>query len=259
MTVPGPEFGQDPAIADWVGERLTGEMGQVTGTVPAGFAAYARILHPIADHVRPASWADVAAAAGTQVHPLAQWHTMARRIPGTPRWWDELEPEEGNLHPTQLRALLSVLRNHTRTPDHCWFCLWIGYGWIHGSPSIAVLDFHDDRSVTEQKIPPAYPPQWLSRAIQVRHPSREYLLGKGPLDAALGIGCQISATWFDAQSPNVFWPDDHQWCVATEIDFDSTLVAGSDALIEELVRTPLLETFRIRPEDSLQHSADRIN
>ena len=74
-----------------------------------------------------------------------------------------------------------------------------------------------------------------------------------------GIGYRITDSWFDAQSPNLFWPDDRQWCVATEIDFDSTLVAGSDALIDELMHTPLLETLPIQPGDSLQITADRIN
>jgi hypothetical protein len=44
-----------------------------------------------------------------------------------------------------------------------------------------------------------------------------------------------------------------------EIDFDSTLVAGSDALIDDLLHTSLLETFRLGPGDSLMSNADRIN
>lgn len=79
------------------------------------------------------------------------------------------------------------------------------------------------------------------------------------MEAALGVGHHVSESWFDAQSPNVFWPEDRQWCVATEIDVDSTLVAGSDALVEELMHNPLLETVRIGPDDSLRSNADRIN
>jgi hypothetical protein len=259
VTVSGPTFGQDPAAASWVGERLTDEIGHVTATVPAGFEAYARILHSAGDDGQPISWADVAAAAGTQVHPLVQWHKMTRQRPGKQEWWHELGPEEGNLPADQLDVLLRVLRRHTTTPDDCWFCLWVGYGWIRGSPSAAYIGFHDGGSVTERDVPPAYPQPWLDRALWVRHPDREYLLGRGPLEAALGVGQHVTESWFSAQSPNLFWPDDRRWCVATEIDFDSTLVAGSDALVDDLIRTPLLEAFRVGPGDSLRSNADRIN
>lgn len=40
-----------------------------------------------------------------------------------------------------------------------------------------------------------------------------------------------------AHSPSILWPDDHGWAIATEIDFDSTLVAGTRALVRELART----------------------
>jgi hypothetical protein len=33
------------------------------------------------------------------------------------------------------------------------------------------------------------------------------------------------------RSPNQWWPQDRAWCVASEIDLDSTLVAGSQDLV----------------------------
>ncbi len=38
--------------------------------------------------------------------------------------------------------------------------------------------------------------------------------------------------------------DDHAWCVATEIDFEFTYVAGSVALIDELLTHP---EFKVQP------------
>lgn len=38
-----------------------------------------------------------------------------------------------------------------------------------------------------------------------------------------------------------WWPDDHAWCVANEIDFDFTCVGGSPALIDDLLRLADLE------------------
>lgn len=63
------------------------------------------------------------------------------------------------------------------------------------------------------------------------------------------------APWVDevmwAQSPSILWPDDHAWVLATEIDFDSTLVAGTTALVRELQQTPGLEVMPIRTDADL--------
>lgn len=71
------------------------------------------------------------------------------------------------------------------------------------------------------------------------------------------------APWVDevmwAQSPSILWPEDHSWVLATEIDFDSTLIAGTTALIHELVHTPGLEVLPIRPNADLTWDGDVPN
>ena len=62
-----------------------------------------------------------------------------------------------------------------------------------------------------------------------------------------------------AQSPSILWPEDHSWVLATEIDFDSTLVAGTAALIRELVQTPGLEVLPIRTDADLRWEGDVLN
>ncbi|WP_327045800.1 hypothetical protein OG320_29665 [Microbispora sp. NBC_01189] len=47
------------------------------------------------------------------------------------------------------------------------------------------------------------------------------------------------------QSPSLFWPADRAWCVATEIDFDSTFVGGSTAAIGAVLTAPMLEAWPI--------------
>ena len=61
------------------------------------------------------------------------------------------------------------------------------------------------------------------------------------------------------KSPNIFWPADRAWCVASEIDFDSTLVGGSEKLITTLVEDPPLGAWQARPADSLAFDADLVN
>jgi hypothetical protein len=62
-----------------------------------------------------------------------------------------------------------------------------------------------------------------------------------------------------AQSPSIVWPEDHSWVLATEIDFDSTLVAGTTKLIQELVQMPGLEVLSIRTDADLTSEGDRLN
>jgi hypothetical protein len=52
------------------------------------------------------------------------------------------------------------------------------------------------------------------------------------------------------------WPADHSWLVATEIDFDSTLVGGPQVLIDALVASAELEVLQI---DADAQYEDEIN
>ena len=61
------------------------------------------------------------------------------------------------------------------------------------------------------------------------------------------------------EAPNLIWPEDTSWLVASEVDFDSTLVGGSKELIEAIVESPELEAWRLEPTDSLAADADKIN
>jgi hypothetical protein len=66
-------------------------------------------------------------------------------------------------------------------------------------------------------------PQWLDAGC-VHLPQRDYLLFEGPLEAATELGWNMQGGGFVPQSPNLFWPDDHAWCVASEIDLFCTPV-----------------------------------
>ncbi len=90
----------------------------------------------------------------------------------------------------------------------------------------------------------------------LRSSGRDYHLFGGPVDAATRIGHWITKEWFDAQSPSIFWPEDHSWCVATEVDADTTLVGGSRDLIAEVTNSSLLEALLIGRGASQQ---DTIN
>jgi hypothetical protein len=60
-------------------------------------------------------------------------------------------------------------------------------------------------------------------------------------------------------SCNLWWPADHAWCVATEIDLDSTYVGGSEACIEELLANSELEVARLDGAAGVTADSDTLN
>jgi hypothetical protein len=249
MDTPGLQAANDLSAAKWVAARLGGAFGAVTRTVPGNYPAYARICHPALDETGAfVTWTQVAEETGRRPHPLMQWHALIGSSDAVNPHsidWPGSNPTRGNLEPEALAPLCDVLGQHTETPQECYFCLWEGYGWMHGT-------YRQTFMGTKQVISPSLPQEVLD-ADRVQHPSRTYLLLTGILSTAM----QLTETV--GQSPNIFWPADRAWCVASEIDFDSTLVAGSEELINALLDDPVLDAWRVRPTDSLAYDADVIN
>lgn len=61
------------------------------------------------------------------------------------------------------------------------------------------------------------------------------------------------------QSANRIWPPDHNWFIATDIDLDSTLVAGPSSLADALLADERLETYELNYDDELTLWSDSIN
>lgn len=245
----------DAATAAWIAPRLAGEFGAVTRTVPTGYPAYARICHPARDgDGAPTAWSTVAQVTGRWAHPLMQWHALV----GSPdlvkvraSLWPGDNPSRGHLAPAVLGPLCDLLARHTTTPRDCFFCLW--EGWGGSGDSWLPVAAHSPHYPSHMQTPAE------SGRARVHHPGRDYLLLAGPLDAALQIGARPRPGWFYPQSPNLLWPADRAWCVATEIDFDSTLVGGTVELVRAILRAPVLDSWLVAPGDSLASNADLIN
>jgi hypothetical protein len=226
----GTEFGwlRDVSPAAWIGPRLHPFAQDIGSVMPEGFAAYARLFHPVeVDRDRRERWSDVAARNGRIVHSEMQFHMVAAPRGQTPSvdYNRSNQPRIGTLHLEQRRILVEHLRSATTTPDRCWFAMWEGFGGL------------SDGDVRER----------------VELPNRNYLFYTGAIDRALG-----SPHLFD-QSPNLWWPDDRAWFVATEIDFDSTFVGGDDRVIAALVTDKRLEALPIALSARADAAADRVN
>jgi hypothetical protein len=217
----------------WIKPRLKGEFGVVTLQVPEGFEAYARIFHPAADsECEQIRWADAAKTHGKVAHREMQWHALVSSTDAV------RDPQLGAMDLDELEGLCEILVDHTSKPGNCFFGLCEIWSWVD-----EVL------SGMEGKRGRLCRPRRLKLPLE-----RNYVVIQGPLAAI----SQISHGPY-RYAPSLIWPADHMWLVASEVDFDSTLVGGSAELIEEIVNSPELEAWRVKPTDSLTADGDKIN
>ena len=252
----------DVSVGAWIAPRLCGFGGLVCCVVPMGFAGYARVLHPPADETGAlTSWARVCGLTGRVAHPLMQWHAISTAPEAVAQTgsssWRGGDPEVGNLPPGALADVLEVLAGFTVDPGDCYHAVWDGWGWLHGGGATQILT----GPPTRDRIPSlrGRMPEEALAGPRLSHPGRDYLLFQGPLRAAMNIGHQVTADWRLPQSPSLLWPADRSWLLATEIDFDSTLVGGSAELVEQLLRAARLEAWPVGIDGDLTINGDRIN
>ena len=250
--------------ADWIAPRLGGDFGAITRFAPSGYAAYARLCHPVEDaHGEQVSWSQVATVTDRHAHPTMQWHALIGSAdpshPGSDLWPGR-NPALGTLEPGTLGLLCEVLAAHTSTPEDCRFALWEGWGWIDGGPVAAVSASRSGarRPTVRGSIPAGLEEQQLA-GPRIRHPGRDYLLFQGSLDTIDQCGRHDTGIGVGLQSPNLFWPTDRAWFVATEVDLDSTIIAGSPRLISAILASPGLDAWPVQPNDSVAANADTIN
>jgi hypothetical protein len=224
--VPAP----DAQPAEWIADALRDFAKSVLSLVPGGFDAYVRVFHPARMRSgEPVTWADIADANARQAHPGMQLNALT----GIESIYDpqpgvfEIAPEVGQLERDLARALADTLRPHTTTHDRCFFGVWCGFGGLRD----------DVRSA----------PTFVT-------PGREYHLMTGPIEAA-AERVEVPPT---RRSPNLWWPADRAWCVATEIDLNSTYVGCSNACREDLLALDV-EAFEIDPATGLTSRSDLRN
>jgi len=218
---PGLGICDDVRPAAWLEVGLRpwdqNQLLRISSLVPEGFAAYGRILHAAGSALGEGvvRWSDIATThdrvldAQTRFNELVGWDLADDRQPP----WPWQQPDPGSLTPDECHAVADVLARHTSTPNRGWFCLWEGYGW------------------TELPAPGMGPPR-----VRLEH--RDCLLFEGAVSAAAAFR---SGPWF--QSPTLWWPDDHAWVVASELDIFSTYVAASGDCLAELIADPRLEVL----------------
>ena len=234
----------DLAPATWVQAAMPDFGGPLCGSIlPGGFEAYARILHPAKTRDGWIPWRDVAAWSGAPLEPLSQWEEICRPdLPSHERPF-HVEPWEGSLGPARRAVLTALLAPATTTPDDVWFCFWYGYGAFHAGSISAVFASTDPNASAPAPPTPAIDADTLPT---LRLPHREYYVFRGPIDRVDEAGVDISWSTFEHDDgPNLWWPTDRAWFVASEIDLVSTYVGGNAELVRTIVASPDLEAFEV--------------
>lgn len=253
---PRLRLAQDVAAAAWLAET-TLEHGEAHSFIPACFAAYAQILHPAETPAEePVTWRAIADWLEIPLLPGAWFQDLdelaEQRAQGDRPWTQE--PMLGDIPDAILGRLTPVLIHHTSS-RHGWFCLWAGWGSLTGSMSMSVSWPVDNPpppgTPSLFHAEPALGPE-IVKGPKVHLPTRDYFLFEGPIDAAGELGAEVS--WrpggkhtFERQTPSLWWPDDHAWCAANEIEASFTCIGGTRELIDELLEHPDLEVLELDP------------
>jgi len=225
----------DTSSAEWIVSGLQGFAESVLSLVPPGFTSYVRIFHPAyrrdGDQLVCVRWSEIAAANGREYHAAMQlpsltgsWDSYTSGRPGV----FDSPPRDGSLPEELIAPLSELLAAHTGTEDRAWFAFWEGFGAIR--PEVAA-------------------------APRFETIGRKYHLLGGPVSAASESG--ETTPWH--QSPNLWWPEDHAWCVATEIDLNTTYVGCSEQAAVAIVGQDALEALEVDPAAGIAFDSDERN
>lgn len=244
----GLTFLTDVSAARWVEEGLGPRFGRVEALIPQGFAAYARLFHAArTQDGRRVRWSEVAAWAGRTAHPLMEFDRISAPVAGVGRgeapWL--YPPPEDSLGDDEAMGLADSLADFTDASPRCFFAVWEGYGQF--SPGGTFI-------LTTSGGIPLSPPGEVLTAQQIKGVHRNYLLYQGQLS---GIRSFLERFW--GTGPNLWWPEDRSWCVATELDLNFTYIGGSEACIEALLDYPWLEAMPATLDDPVGFRSDTIN
>lgn len=209
--------------------------------------------------------------------------------------WRYADPPFGDLDADVVAVIAGILARHTATPDDGHVALWEGSGGLVGhmgeGPSRAFFQIgdatspelarHNDMLGTSFKDrfnnvfrKETWQEGILSREIstgpRLELPFRDHVLFRGGVAELADPDWVLHVPWRDriaethgfeptAHAPSLVWPADHAWALVTEVDFDSTVVAGSADLVHALCADPRLEAYAIAEDTVLSDDADDQN
>ena len=136
-------------------------------------------------------------------------------------------PDQGKLPAAVSLPLRTILAPHTDCRG-VWLAVWQGYGWDYKN-LVPVTGF-------------------------IETGQREWDLFRAPLDL-------MELPFYEGvnQTANMVWSDDRSWCLASEIDLNTTYIGGPAPLIEGLLAADDLEVWPAQLDDDVTIDADTLN
>lgn len=227
---------------------------------------------------RSTTWRSLARELGVTWHPLVQWESIVRASGEDGRWngvpgldgWRYGDPMTGSPGTPAFATIARVLERHTGTPDAGQAAVWEGHGGLFSNDGVSVLRWFADDEVESERDsdaePSAAPPLGpeVDAGPRLELPARSHVL----FDA--GVGELTDDSWPErapwtrdagpwSVTPSLVWPDDRAWVLVGEVDYDSTIVAGSAELVAQLLDTPGLEVEEIPEGADLSSTGDVLN
>lgn len=243
----------DALRGGWLVERA-GRWATVGGVVGTSFDAYVRLLHPVHAHRFGADtldepgvlrevehtrwpWAEVARRNSRVMHPLVQWSRISDgdRSRDWADGWRVDQSDDGWFDPEDLAVLTIHLRTATRTPED----LVVG-AWDETSARARRLMHWPGRDMWlfRSSLSELADPTWARRTVP---------------------GWESTRYGQEGPRASMIWPEDHAWVVASEEDWDSTIVAGSRALVDSVLANDHFEAFEVHEDDDLSWDGDLLN
>ncbi len=192
------------ASTRWIDQACSGECGTVGALVPNHYEGLLRVFAPA---------------------PCDGWWSAYRDI---------------------FEVVASVGERHTSSPDEAWFAVWEGHGFDNIARRVAWRDAPADEAEQyarddarqrlrdeDQRRESAIRAE-LDQTARFDRPGRTYYLSTGPVRAVTASRYPDAPDW---RNPDLFWPDDRRWFVATDVDFWSLYIGGSSSFISEIAES----------------------
>jgi len=212
--------------------------------------------------------------------------------------WRYNQPLTGDAPAGLVCSLAAVLVRHTTTPDAGFAAVWEGFGGLLGhvgvGPSRGFYQITEDGAGADPTLArhnsmlgsatrdvfnrvfrrPTWQEGILSREIseapRLQLPDRGFVLFHAGVAEFADPDWALAAPWRDleaerhgfapdAHAPGILWPEDRSWVSVTEVDFDSTIVGGTRALIDDLVADERLEALALDADADLTWDGDEVN
>jgi len=214
----------DTSPTDWARRRQSGDVYRVDFQVPAGFDKYCRIFHRAYDEQGGyvARWSHYAQTVGIALEKDTHWYEIVHRDPSLSGCF----PEEGSLDEVSSKAFLNVV-NRALAPEACIYAgYWEGIAPMH-IPGVS------------------FPTAVLGL--------RNHVMFEVALSALTGTFSADPHAPF--QFPAVLYPQDRSWYLSTDVDYNSTIVGGTEQFIDAVLEDDTIEALAISPHVDLTYRA----